>query len=191
MPPQSAQSMAMLLQILQVWAVSKFPSNFISWWRPNPDNPVPSISVRWLFFRSYKGASPGEDNQPSRGREKIKCLKNIKKVIAVSTPSLLQMLVQQDLRLEEETKAPGKAEGHSGTLGRCWDRVLACRRRIPYDLFSPARRNSHHPRHCPSRPHCTCPHRLFVRWHFAPVTLQLCPHARPPSKMRFLLSSIP
>jgi len=73
------------------------------------------------------GPSPGEDNQTARAREKIKCLKNMKKAIAASPLSLFQTIVQHDLRLdvnEKETKAPGKAEGQlghwAGAGPGCW-----------------------------------------------------------------------
>lgn len=45
-PPQSAQSWPWLCSCRSVWTVNKIPSNFISWQRPNPDDPAPGVSAR-------------------------------------------------------------------------------------------------------------------------------------------------
>lgn len=63
---------------------------------------------------------------PKAGK-KIKCSKNIKKVIIVTQCYFLQTLMQQKLRLYVNEETPRKAQGHSKASSMHWNKVLACR----------------------------------------------------------------
>lgn len=113
-PPHCARSWLWPCSCRLAWTANKIPNNFISWWRPNPDDTAPGVSVRvhWTSLSTIHEPFSWEGQSACQKQIK-KCLMNIK-IVAESPLSLLQILVQQNLNLDvnkEETEAPGKAEG--------------------------------------------------------------------------------
>lgn len=119
--PQTAQS--------QPWLCCcsiKIPSKLyflseIKSWQPTAWSLCETTAC--LLFRSHLVRMI---SLPKAGK-KIKCSKNIKKVIIVTQCYFLQTLMQQKLRLYVNEETPRKAQGQSEASSMHWNKVLACR----------------------------------------------------------------
>lgn len=132
-------------------------------------------TVEHLLFQSYIGPSLGEDNRPARGREKIKCLKNMKKVTA-AWDSMWMRKKQKHPERPRDSLGPWVGAGTGCWLASGKDHIWLC---FPQPKGSATIQNTVQAGPTVSVPTAMgFPSHLFVRWHLAQITLQLCPHAQ-------------